>query len=1091
MLKRIIQFVLAITLLPAITMAQTTTSGVGGTVKTNTGEVLVGATVIATHEPTGTVYKVQSRGGGRFDISNMNPGGPYIVEVSFTGFLNEKKTDIYLSLGESFKLDFALRTKATELGGVTVTATTRETVKTGTETTIGRDKMENLPTVGRTLADYLRATPQMKLSSGSQISSEGAMSFAGQNVRYNSFYVDGAVNNDQFGLAYSGTNGGQSGIAPLSIDAIDQFQVSISPYNATLGNFTGAAINAVTKSGTNMLHGSAYYIFRNQDLSGKTPDGPKELATKISNFDNKTYGITLGGPIVKNKAFFFVSAEMQRDQNPLTFNPSTYVGSITPATLQRIADTVAARTGGFNIGGYLNNVSETKADRITAKIDWNISDRHKLALSYRYTNGDRIVPLDNGTTALRFETNGYRFPTSTNSVSAELKSVVGKYGSNRLLVTLTDVTDDRAPLGGILMPAVQIFDGSVASVYFGTEASSTFNYLKQTTFNVVEQYKFSLGKHGITVGGEVETYKGFNSFIQNTAGNYRYDNVDSFFLNKSPNQYIANYPLLGNDEKTTGSASNFKIFKAAFFINDEIKVSNNFTLTLGLRGDYLKFVTKPLADAFAVDSALPKLAQYYNLQGGRAGVAPTVPLALSPRIGFTYKIPDENITVRGGFGLFTGRMPMVWPSAIYNNNGLAQGGYTLSATQNAAFRSKIKYKTTAYTPQEIGLSLADSRGTLVIASEKLKMPKVFRTSFAVDKRFAEGWSATVEAMFTKNINDFNYTNINLLPPTLRMIGPDQRYVYASPNTIAIRSTGVTNPYQAVYLISNAEGNKPYSYNFTVTVNKVTRTGFSFNTSYNYGQSYVLNEAQSSTPGSQWNGMETVNGRNFLDRTQSDNSVGHRIFAFASKKFTYANKKLYTTVSLVYSGQSGQPFSYVYSGANPPVRDGQTNNDLIFIPTATQLQAMTFTPTNFGGTTYTEQQQRDAFESYISKDKYLSKHRGGYAERNGDRTPFTHNLDLKLTQGLTLKFGGKTYSAEIGYSMFNFTNFLNRDWGRQYVVNFDNFGLLGFSYASATNLTPRYTFDPRNAITPPYTLYPRYNPSYTARWMSQLEFRIKF
>jgi len=1090
MLKRTLQFILAAFLLPAIAMAQNTTSGLGGTVKTNTGEVLVGATVTATHEPTGTVYKVQSRAGGRFDINNMNPGGPYSVEVAFTGFATEKKTDIYLNLGESFKVDFALNTKATNLAGVTVT-TTREAVKSGTETLIGKDKMENLPTVGRTLADYLRATPQMKLASAGNISSEGGMSFAGQNVRYNSFYVDGAVNNDQFGLAYSGTNGGQSGIAPLSIDAIDQFQVSISPYNATLGNFTGAAINAITKSGTNTLHGSAYYIFRNQDLAGKTPDGPKDAATKLASFSNKTFGVTLGGPIVKNKAFFFISAEMQRDETPLTFNPSTYVGSVTPATLQRIVDTVAKRTGGFNIGGYLNNLSETKANRITAKIDWNISDKHKLALSYRYTDGDRIVPLDNATTALRFETNGYRFPTTTHSASAELKSVIGKNASNRLLVTLTDVTDDRAPLGGTLMPAVQIFDGSAASIYFGTEASSTFNYLKQTTFNVVEQYKVTLGKHGITLGGEVETFKGFNSFIQNTAGNYRYDSVQAFFNNMAPNQYIANYPLLGNDEKTTGSASDFKIFKAAFFINDEIRVSNDLTITLGLRGDYLKFVTKPIADPFAVDTALPKLAQYYDLQGGKAGVAPKVPLALSPRVGFTYKIPEEGVTVRGGFGLFVGRMPMVWPSAIYNNNGLAQGGYTLSATQNASYRSLIKYKTTAYTPQEIGLSLSDSRGTLVIASEELKAPKVFRTSLAVDKKFGEGWSATIEGMFTKNINDFNYTNINILPPTLRMIGPDQRYVYASPNTIPIRTTGVANPYQAVYLISNAAGDKPFSYNFTVTVNKVTRTGFSFTSSYNYGESVVLNDAQSSTPGSQWNGMETVNGRNYLTRTQSDNSVGHRIFSYISKKFTYANKKLYTTISLVYTGQSGNPFSYVYSGTNPPVRDGQTNNDLVYIPTPSQLQTMTFLPTNFGGTTYTEQQQRDAFEKYITNDKYLSNHRGGYAERNGDRTPFTHNLDLKLTQGFTLKLGGNGYSAEVGYSMFNFTNFLNRDWGRQYIVGFDNFGLLGFSYASATNLTPRYTFDPRNLTTAPYTIYPRNNPSYTARWMSQLEFRIRF
>jgi hypothetical protein len=1093
MLKRIFQTLIVVLSLPMFALAQTTTSSMSGNIKTAAGAPLVGATVTATHQPTGTVYKTQTRSGGSFTLSNMNPGGPYTVQVAFVNFATETRSEIFLNLGETYQLDLDLKDKANELAGVTVSTTRETAAKTGVEVTIGREKMENLPTVGRTLTDYLRATPQMKMSSAGNISSEGAMSFAGQNVRYNSFYVDGAVNNDQFGLAYSGTNGGQSGIAPLSIDAIDQFQVSISPFNASLGNFTGAAINAITKSGTNTLHGSGYYIFRNEKMTGKTPTGDKSLATRVSKFSNKTYGVTLGGPIVKNKAFFFVSAELQRDQTPLPFDINTYVGSVKDAaTLQRLADTIAKRTGGFNVGGYLNNTSETKADRITAKIDWNLSERNKLALSYRYTSGDRVVPLDNGTAALRFETNGYRFPTKTQSASAELKSSFARGSSNRLLLTLTDVEDDRAPIGGQVIPAVQIFDGSTASIYFGTEASSTFNYLKQLTLNLVDQYKFTVGKHSFMTGVELESYKGFNSFIQNTAGNYRYNNIDSFFENKSPNQYIANFPLLGNDEKTTGSASEFRVFKGAAFINDEIRFNNNFTLSLGLRADYYKFQTTPRKDPFA-DTALAKLGQFYDLKGARAGVQPKVPVELSPRVGFTYRIPEENITIRGGFGLFAGRIPMVWPTAIYNNNGLAQSGYTLSSSQNTALLSKVKpFKTTAYLPSEIGLTLADARGTLVVTSEEIRMPKVFRTSLSVDKRFGKGWTATVEGMFSKNTTEFNYTNINLVAPTLQMAtGPDKRLIYPSSNTIPIRTTGVANPYQAVYLISNAEGRKPFSYNFTASINKTSRTGLNASLSYTYGQTFILNEFQSSTPGSQWNSMETVQGRNYLTLSEGDNSMGHRVFAFLSKKFTYANKKAFTTVSLVYNGQSGQTFSYQYGNVQV-VRDGQTNNDLIFVPTAAQLQTMTFLPTAFGGVTYTEQQQRDAFEQYIQNDKYLSKRRGDYAERNGARAPFTHVVDLKLTQGFNMKLGDKTYSAEIGYSMFNFTNFLNRDWGRQYTVAFDNYNLVGFSYASATNLTPRYTFDPRNnTVFTPYTVYNRFNPSYTARWMSQLEFRVRF
>jgi hypothetical protein len=429
---------------------------------------------------------------------------------------------------------------------------------------------------------------------------------------------------------------------------------------------------------------------------------------------------------------------------------------------------------------------------------------------------------------------------------------------------------------------------------------------------------------------------------------------------------------------------------------------------------------------------------------------------------------------------------MVWPSAIYNNNSISTGGFSASSSQNAAALALIKYRENPYTPQELGIAASSSKGTLVITSKEFKMPKVFRTSIAFDKRIGSGWSFSLENMFTKNINDISYTNVNLLPPSLKMAtGPDTRSVYPNSNTIIMRPNTTSSTYSAIYLLTNATGKKGFSYNFTVTVNKTTKTGFNLNANYNYGVSQVLNEAQSSTPGSQWSSMETVNGRNYLTVSESDNSAGHRIFAYASQKFGYLNKKMSTTISLSYTGQSGAPFSYVYNGQ--AVKDGINFQDLIYIPTASELQAMTFITS--GAVTATADQQKAAFESFIQNDKYLSKHRGGYAERNSNRTPFTHVIDMKITQAFNLKFGDRTYSAEVGYSMFNFTNFLNRDWGRQYVVNNDNYSLLSFSYASTSNLTPRYTFNPTTPTAP--TVYQRFNPSYTARWLSQWEVRIKF
>ncbi|MEO6541289.1 MAG: carboxypeptidase-like regulatory domain-containing protein, partial [Ferruginibacter sp.] len=368
-MKKIVRLMTLLLVFPFALSAQVTTSSISGIIKKSNGEGLPGASIKVTHVPTGTVYSTSSRVGGRFDINNMNPGGPYTIVSSYVGYETKTDADVYLTLGEAQKTDIVLEVKNQQLAEVLV-ATTRTGRGSGTETTVSREKMANIPTVGRNLQDYLRATPQFKMSSAGSASSEGAMSFAGQNVRYNSFYIDGAVNNDVFGLAYSGTNGGQSGIAPISMDAIDQFQVSLSPYNASMGNFTGAAINAITKSGTNNLHGSAYYIYRNEKLSGKTPNGPKASRIRLPDFSNKTYGLTLGGAIIKNKLFFFVSGEMQRDNTPQPFDYSTYQGDTkNPAVLQQIKDTVARRLGGYDIGNYDNNETETVSDRITGKID--------------------------------------------------------------------------------------------------------------------------------------------------------------------------------------------------------------------------------------------------------------------------------------------------------------------------------------------------------------------------------------------------------------------------------------------------------------------------------------------------------------------------------------------------------------------------------------------------------------------------------------------------------------------------------------------------------------------------------------------------
>ena len=1085
--KKLLQFVLAVLILPAFALAQNTTSSLSGSVKTNTGEVLVGATVTATHEPTGTTYRVQSRAGGRFDISNMNPGGPYIVEVSFLNYANEKKTDLYLSLGDVLKVDFALASKANNLGNVTVSAlrkTTETSGKGGAETTIGRDKMANLPTVGRNIYDYLRAVPQAKLVNGS----EGAVSIAGQNNRYNAFYVDGAINNDVFGLSASGTNGGQAAIAPLSIDAIDQFQVVISPFDASLGNFTGGGINAITRSGTNKTTASVYYFLQNQELAGKTPTGLKENARRLNNFSKKTYGFRLGGAITKNKLFYFINVDLQRDLRPQPFDFSQYNGNTKDINvLNSLAATLKSNFN-YDAGGFLDNTEEVNADRITARIDWNINDRHKLSVSNRYTKGERINTSTSSANTINFYNNGFQFPTTTNSTSAELKSLVGKNASNKMLVTFTSVNDDRGPLGQAF-PRVRINDGSGAIV-FGPDNSSTANLLTQKNWSFYDEFKITLGKHALKFGVDYEYNDVFNTFIQNTFGNYTYPNLNAFLTNGRPQNYQYGFSMVDNGKgDNTDAAAQFKIAKGSLFLNDELRPSDNLTLSFGIRADYYKFLSKPWEDEYTNTVAIPRFSQYYDLQGARSGLTPKVPIAISPRVGFTYKIPEENLIVRGGVGLFTGRIPLVWPGGLYNNNGIFVGGYSANAAQLDIIRFRPD-PNNQWTPAQVGAGV--TKGPLNLVAAEFSTPKLLRTSIALDKKFGNGWSGTLEGIFSKNLNEIYYTNINLLPPMGVSNGFGSRNVYSTTNNgrIPLNANG-SNPYDNAILLSNNQGKTGYSYSFTLTASKRTNTGFAFDVNYTFGNAVAVNDGTSSVNFSQWRFMETVNGRNFINRSNSDFSAGHRIFTYLSKKFEYAKKTLATTITFAYTGQSGSPMSFTYAGS--PVRDFNSgeNNDLLFIPTQAQLAAMSFATNTVAGVTYSAQQQKDAFNAFIESNPYLRNNRGKFAERNGSRTPFTNIVDLKIAQDFNIKVGAKRYQFQLTYDVFNFGNMINRTWGRNYFQGNDNFPLLSFGgYASATNLTPvNFRFNP--TIRTPWNVSTTTNAAYAARWISQVGLRFNF
>ena len=1067
--------------------SQVTTSNMSGTIKDGKGQPLVGASLLLTHTPTGTTYTSMSRSGGSFEIANIKSGGPYKLEITFVGFDKVVRENIYVSLGEASNQDINMEEKSKELKEVVVAAsrTSREGAKGGTETNVGRDKMANLPTVGRNLSDFLRYVPQAKINSV-----DGGVSLAGQNNRYNSFYIDGAVNNDVFGLAASGTNGGQAGISPISMDAIDQFQVVLSPYDASLGNFTGGGINAITRSGTNNVEASAYYFFRNQELSGKTPGLPKSQATKLSDFKNQTYGFRVGGPIIKNKLFFFISGEMQRDKRPQPFDTSLYNGNSKGPELNNLV-TYLKNTYSYDPGGYIDNAEKVEADRIAAKIDWNINADHKLSASYRFNKGLRYNTSRSSNQVINFYNNGYLFPTKTNSGSIELNSRFKKNSNNRLLLTFTNVEDDRAPIGAAF-PRVTINDGTNSTIVFGTEEFSTANLLKQDNYALFDVYKFYIKKHTISVGTDDEISRSTNIFIRQNFGSYVFTNMATFLSGGTASTYNRSYSLVdppktfGDD--ATNAAAKFTTLRLGFFVNDEFKINDALTINLGLRLDNTKFITDPRTDNFFNDTAIAAVSKYYDLKGARSGQISDPKWSLNPRFGFVYKIKDQGITIRGGAGTFTGRVPLVWPGGVYNLNGISIGGINRS---NVAFRADPYNQ---YEASDFGITVATPSGEVNLISKDFKMNKVFRTSLAADKELGKGWRITVEGIYTKNINEIDYKNVNILPPTQKSVGTDARNVYSLsgnfPAPIPMRSNG-TNPYTGIYLLSNNDGDKGYSYTATFTIDKRWAAGWAVNANYTYGRSEVLNEGTSSQNLSQWRFMETVNGRNYMALSRSDFDIGHRISAYAAKKFTYGGGLFATTISLMYNAQSGSPYSYVLNRGMVRDYDNNETNDLLYIPTQSELQAMTFLTNTIGSgssaVTYTPDQQKTLFEEFIQSDKYLRKNRGQYAERNGARLPFTHVIDLKLQQDFNVKLGNKTYQIQLTYDIFNFTNMLNRDWGKAYFISNDQAIVLEMaSYVSATDLTPRYKFTPLASGTP-YTLSDgAFN---SARWSSQLGIRV--
>ncbi|MBS7253407.1 TonB-dependent receptor [Flavobacterium branchiicola] len=1037
---------------------QTTTSSIKGIIKSSSNELLPGAGILAIHTPTGTKYSAISNEDGRFSILNMRIGGPYKVIVSFVGFQNQEYNDLYLDLGKPFTLDVQLADESQALEEVKVTAKDKifKSGKTGAETSIGRRELTALPTISRSAEDFTRLEPT---ASGG--------SFGGRNDQYNNYSLNGAVFNNPFGLD-AATPGGQTGAQPISLDAIEQIQVATAPYDVTLSGFTGASVNAVTKSGTNEFHGTAYVFYRNQDLTGSKIKGEKIF---VPTLEQTQAGFSLGAPIIKDKLFVFGNFEIDKRSDLGSNFVANNNDGITGINESRVmeSDLIAVSKAladlGYNTGAYQGFIHESNSSKGIIKVDWNINDNHKLAVIYNFLDASKDKPAHptalgfRGPNAsiLQFQNSGYQINNKLNSVLLELNSKFSESVSNKLQAGYTHFNDYRRPFS-TPAPVINIQDGAGSNyIIAGHEPFSINNTLDQKVIQITNNLSYTVGKHAFTFGGSFEKFAFKNSF--NLAGYDNFGNPNGYagtfftpyfttqdFLNDAAKPFATSiiaqnlqYAQDTNNSKSqfaVGSDGGWKLAELnvgqlAFYAQDDIRLSDDFKLSLGLRIDKpLYFNTADLIQKY-IDtdnggSGRDNSIDYYDPQTGQAVKListdlPSDRILWSPRIGFNWDVKgDATSQLRGGSGIFTGRIPFVWL------------GNQVSGADDSF---------------------------LQIMDPDYKWPQVWRTSLGYDHRFEGNYIVTLDLSYNKDINAVHVQNWGLKPPTGTLAGVDDRLIYTAADH------GANN----AYVMTNSD--KGSAFNATIKLQKTFENGLYASVAYNYLKSKDVNSIEAEITGDAFAFNPALGNVNNDVLSNSKYGDNHRFIAVGSKKWKYGKDKWATTVSAFFEYAQGGRYNYTYGGDING--DGSSVNDLIYIPTTAEIGQM-----NFSGAG-----QAEAFDKFIAQDDYMKNKRGQYAERYGAISPWRGRCDLKVMQDYNFKISSaseKKNTIQFSIDVLNFGNLINSDWGVVQVPT----SVQPIGVTVAGNV-PTYTFNGTQTKT--YS----YDASLTSRWQAQFGLRYIF
>ncbi|WEK20356.1 MAG: TonB-dependent receptor [Candidatus Pedobacter colombiensis] len=1060
--------------------AQVTTSSVNGKVRDAKGIAVPGASVLIIHVPTGTRYGAMTSAEGAYRVNNLNPGGPYRITVSYIGYTKQEKESINLSLGVDQRLDFTLQDEGMQLGEVVI-AGARGGTKIGTGTHIGEEQIKSMPTVSRSLTDVTRLTPQ-----GSKDNS-----FVGTNFRYNNVTIDGAINNDAIG--FSPSLGGQSGSSgmpgsstrtnPVSLDAIQDVQVLLAPYDVKIGNFTGGSVNAVTRSGSNDVTGSVYGYGRNAAMIGRNKIG--DNAKEPSAFHDYQAGFRVGFPIIKDKLFFFTNEELTRRQDPVILGAGSPDMKIITADEANQITNYMKTNYGIDPGASGNYNIYSKSNKFFNRLDWNINDKNQLTIRNN-TIRSTATNLERDQANFRFGGIDYKQTNNQSSTVAELKSRLSNDASNSLVIGYSNIHDFRNPLSNPAIPQIEITSRG-GTIFLGTDREASIFNMKQKTFEFTDNYTLTKGKHTFTFGTHNELYNITYGFVNAWNGRVAYGSVSDFLANK-PNRVRTNFNYADNsrDNIMANPPAEFKINMFSLYGEDQFQVTDKFKLTYGIRFDLADMPNKqPLSDKTTNAPVDPNYGTTYtytlpkDIKNDFLGQ-----VQVSPRVGFHYDINgDQKAILRGGSGLFTGRVPFAWLGYAYYNNGVTYGGFDKKYTYPGGgpvagsdpIKDALNGNGEAGFVAKQGVNVNDANGPTQVdlIDNNFKMPKTWRTSLAFDYKTDDQWKFTIEGIYTKVINDLKFQQVNLVDAVIY-------YPYdvnhQQPIYQKVNGTQSINPkYTNAYLLSNTS--QGYRYSLTGQVSKSFPFGLDIMGAYTYGQSKDITNGIRNSMESNWQ-LNQALSPNEPGLAFSNFDIRNRIVSTVNYKLAWDSQHKYVSnFSLFFSAQSGSPYSYGLF--NTTINGTGQNVSLMYIPKVGETSKF-----------ITDAGQAAAFDAFIDGDKYLATRRGQFTERNGARTPWNVQADFRFSQDIFVAgHGAKKQSLTITYDIVNLTNLLNKNWGVQYFSpntynSMANIGLKAVTGTGSATTYPNYTFDQANTST-----YAK--DFFASRYQMQLGLRYSF